>query len=710
MLKYFIAILIMSPFLPGDLHAQQASPAQAAGDDAYSWLEEVSGDKQLAWARARNAETAKELAETADFVQLKADLLKILDSKERIPYVSKRGKFFYNFWRDDKNPRGLWRRTTLAEYRKADPKWELLLDLDALAKAEGENWVWAGAEALKAGGYRHCLLSLSRGGADAGLVREFDLQTRSFVKDGFQLPEAKGGASWINKDSVFVQTDFGPGSMTDSGYPRQVKLWKRGTPLAGARLVYEGRRTDMSISAGHDDTEGFERDFVFHTIAFYNSEQFLLAADGSLRKIDVPNDATASVNREWLLVELRSPWAVGGSTYPAGALLAGRFDDFMAGKRELTMLYEPAANSSLAGYNWTRHHLILNILEDVKNRLLILTPGKDGWKREPFQGAPPFSTVSAWGIDPEKTDEFMMTLDGFLNPASLLYASIGGSPEKLKAQPAFFDASGLEVSQHFAVSRDGTKVPYFQVSLRGLKLDGSNPALLYGYGGFEVSMNPSYSGMIGRAWLSRGGVYALANIRGGSEYGPRWHQAALKANRHRAYDDFTAVAGDLAARGVTSAARLGAMGGSNGGLLMGNMLTLYPGVFGAIVAQVPLLDMKNYSHMLAGASWMAEYGDPDKPEEWDYIRTFSPYHNVKKGAACPPVLFTTSTRDDRVHPGHARKMTAKMKDLGLDVRYYENIEGGHGGAANNEQRAHMSALEYTFLRQKLAPQWTPTGK
>jgi prolyl oligopeptidase len=680
--------------------AQQNSSTEAA--DHYLWLEEVSGEKQLAWARERNAESMKELASGPEFAALKADLLKILDSKERIPYVSKRGKYFYNFWRDDKNPRGLWRRATLEEYRKPEPKWDVILDLDALSKAENENWVWHGADVLKAGGWRYCLVSLSRGGADADVTREFDLEKREFVRDGFYLPEAKGGSAWIDKDSIYVYTDFGPGSMTDSGYPRVVKLWRRGTPLSEAVTVYEGKKTDVRVYAYHDDTKGYERDFVSRSIAFYKSEMFLRAADGALKKIEVPEDAAASVYREWLLVELRSPWAVGGSTWPAGSLLAARFEDFMAGGRSFTPLFEPASNNSLAGYNWTRNHLILNVLEDVRNKLFVLTPGKDGWRREPMRGEQPFSTVSAWGIDPEETDEFMMDVNGFLNPASLYFGEIGGSPEKLKRQPDFFDASGLEVSQHFAVSKDGTRVPYFQISPKGMKLDGSNPTLLYGYGGFEVSMFPYYPSLAGRAWLSRGGTYVLANIRGGAEYGPRWHQAALKSARHRAYEDFAAVADDLAARGVTSPARLGAMGGSNGGLLIGNMLTLYPGRFGALVSQVPLLDMRRYSRLLAGASWMAEYGDPDKPEEWEYIKTFSPYHNLRKGAAYPPLLLTTSTRDDRVHPGHARKMTARMKDLGLDVLYYENIEGGHGGAANNEQRAHMSALEYEFLWRKLA--------
>lgn len=696
MFKTLAALALMTSMPAESLNAQTPP------EDKYLWLEEVAGERQLAWARERNAEAMAELAGTPEFAALKADLLKILDSKERIPYFAKRGPFYYNFWRDDKNPRGLWRRTTPEEYRKAGPKWDVLLDLDALGKAEGVNWVWGGAEVLKAGGYRHALVSLSRGGADATVTREFDVEKREFVKGGFELPEAKGGAAWIDRDTLFVYTDFGPGSLTASGYPRQVKLWKRGRPLAEAELVYEALPSDTSAAAWHDDTPGYERDFVYRSIAFYRNEQFLRLPDGKLKKIEVPEDASASAYRDWLLVELRSPWAVGGSTYPAGALLAARFDDFMAGGRKFDLLFEPGPRASLAGYSWTRRHLLLNTLEDVQNKLYVLTPGEAGWKREPFEGAPPFCSVSAGGLDPEETDEYTMSVDGFLTPPSLYYGTIGGRPEELKRQPGFFDASGLEVSQHFAVSKDGTRVPYFQIARKGLKPDGSHPALLYGYGGFEVSLTPSYSGVRGRAWLDGGGVYALANIRGGAEYGPAWHQAALREKRHRAYEDFAAVARDLAARGVTSPARLGAMGGSNGGLLAGNMLTLYPELFGAIVSQVPLLDMRRYSRLLAGASWVAEYGDPDKPGDWEFIKTFSPYHNLRKDGKYPPVLFTTSTRDDRVHPAHARKMTARMKELGLDARYYENIEGGHGGAADNEQRAHMAALEFSFLRARLA--------
>jgi prolyl oligopeptidase len=698
-------ILIGTAFLMmlmAGVRAQQGKPAQPASatSDPYVWLEDVTGEKALTWVRARNTESMGELASTPAFTQLKQDLLAILDSSARIPYVSKRGPYFYNFWRDAKNPKGLWRRTTLEEYRKLDPKWDVVIDLDALARTEKENWVWAGAQILRPD-YKHALVSLSRGGADATVVREFDMETRAFVKDGFQLPEAKGGVAWIDKDHVYVSTDFGPGSMTTSGYPRVAKLWARGTPLSAAKTVYEGQPTDMSVSAFFDDTPGFERHFVSRAIAFYKSETFLRNPDGALVKIDVPDDANPSVQREWLMVDLRSAWTVGGKTYPAGALVVTKLDDFVRGKRDFTVLFEPTAHSSLAGASWTPHHLVLNVLEDVKNTLFVLTPGDGGWKREPLPGAPEFSTVGASGVDADESDDYFLNVSGYLAPARLQYGKIGEAPQTLKEMPAFFDASGLEVSQHFATSKDGTKVPYFQVSRKGLPLDGARPTLLYGYGGFEISMTPGYSPLVGRGWLSHGGVYVVANIRGGGEYGPRWHQAALRQHRLRAYEDFAAVAEDLFARKVTSRAHLGIEGGSNGGLLMGNMFTLYPQLFGAVVCQVPLLDMQRYSHLLAGASWMAEYGDPDKPQEWSFIRTFSPYHNVKKDVKYPPILFTTSTRDDRVHPGHARKMMAKMMEMGHDVRYYENVEGGHGGAANNEQAAHMQALAFTFLAEKL---------
>ncbi|MCH1910194.1 prolyl oligopeptidase family serine peptidase [Stenotrophomonas sp. Y6] len=676
-----------------------AAMAADEGQDKYAWLEDVTGDKPLAWVKEQNAKAEARLAQSPQFKEMEAGIRAVLDSDAKIPGVEKIGDYYYNFWKDKQHERGVWRRTTLVEYRKAEPLWETVLDLDALNKAEGENWVWHGANCLRPQ-YTRCLIALSRGGADADVTREFDLSKKEWIKDGFFRPEAKGGLGWIDQDTVFVYTDFGDGSMTTSGYPRVVKRWKRGTPMSAATPVYEGTPQDMYIAAMHDDTPGFERDFVSRTIAFYNNELFLLGADGKLAKVDAPNSAEKGVRREWLTLELREPWTVGGKTYAAGSLLATKFDDFMAGKREFDVLFAPTDSTSLAGAAWTRNHVVLNVLDDVKNRLQVLTHGKDGWTRSDFVGAPAFGTIGVGAVDPDESDAVWMTVTDYLTPTTLSLAQIGQQPEVLKTMPAFFDASGKVIEQHFATSKDGTRVPYFVVHGKDMKRDGSNPTLLYGYGGFEISLTPSYSGGMGRAWLDKGGVYVVANIRGGGEYGPRWHQAALKQNRHKAYEDMAAVASDLVARGITSARHLGVQGGSNGGLLTGNMLTQYPELFGAVVVQVPLLDMKRYSHLLAGASWMAEYGNPDTAD-WEFIKTFSPYHLFDPAKNYPPVLFTTSTRDDRVHPGHARKMAAMMIDAGKNVTYYENIEGGHGGAANNAQAAHMSALAYSFLWEQL---------
>ena len=675
--------------------AMTATPA-----DPHLWLEDVEGERQLAWVRERNARSEAALASSPEFKKLEAEILAVLDSDAKIPGVGKMGDHYYNFWQDKANPRGIWRRTTLAEYRKPNPRWETLLDLDALNKAENANWVWQGANCLRPA-YDRCLLSLSRGGADANVSREFDLSTRRFVEGGFFRPESKGGMSWIDRDTAFVYTDFGPGTMTDSGYPRTARLWKRGTPLESATLVYEGAATDMYISAVHDDTPGYERDFVSNTRAFYDNELYLRTADGKLARIDVPNSVEKGVVRQWLTLQPREDWTVGGTTYKGGSYLIADFDGWMAGRRELTVLFEPTERSSLAGATWTKNHVVLNVLEDVKNTLTMLTPQGGEWKRSAFVGAPEIGTVGVRAVDSDESDAVWMTVSGYTTPTTLALAEIGKQPEVLKTMPVFFDASNQVVEQHFATSKDGTRVPYFIVHRKDMKLDGENPTLLYGYGGFEISLTPGYSGAIGKGWLEKGGVYVVANIRGGGEYGPRWHQAALKQNRHKAYEDFAAVAQDLVARGITRPARLGIQGGSNGGLLTGNMLTQYPELFGAVVVQVPLLDMRRYNQLLAGASWMAEYGNPDKPEEWEYIRNFSPYHLFDPAKRYPPTLFTTSTRDDRVHPGHARKMMAMMEAAGKDALYYENIEGGHGGAANNAQRAHMTALAYTFLWNEL---------
>ncbi|MBF8223196.1 prolyl oligopeptidase family serine peptidase [Halomonas sp. 328] len=674
--------------------------------DPHRWLEAVDDPAALAWVREHNAETLARLTADAGFTALRDDLLAILEAEDRIPFVVRRGPHYYNFWQDRAHPRGLWRRTPVAEYAKPQPAWEVLIDLDALNAAEGENWVWHGAHCLRPrdadAPWRHCLISLSRGGADADVTREFDLVEKRWVDDGFQRPEAKGGVGWIDRDSVYVYTDFGAGSLTASGYPRVVKRWRRGTPLATAETLFEGQADDLSVAAVHDPTPGFERDFISRARAFYASELYLREADDQLRRIEVPDSAHKQVHRDWLLIEPREPWELAGTTHPAGSLLVADFAAWLAGRREVTVLFTPEAGRSLTDVTWTRHHLVLNVLEHVRNRLEVLTPGADGWRRAPLAGVPAAGSLSVAAVDEQESDELFLVASDYLTPTTLYHGRVGEPLTPLKRAPARFAAEEFAVTQHFATSADGTRVPYFQVARRDLAPHGDHPTLLYGYGGFEVSLLPAYSPGVGRGWLSRGGVYVVANIRGGGEYGPEWHQAALKEKRPRAFEDFAAVAEDLIARGVTSPRRLGIQGGSNGGLLVGNMLVRYPRLFGAVVCQVPLLDMRRYHELLAGASWMAEYGDPDG-DDWEaFLRDLSPYHNLDPAVAYPPTLLMTSTRDDRVHPGHARKMLARLHELGQPALYYENLEGGHGGAADNPQRAQMQALAFTFLWQTLA--------
>lgn len=697
--------------LAGITHAQSPTPASApapasdpavsdpAGTDPYLWLEDVLGEKSLAWVKQHNAVSVKELEGQPGFPALQARLKTILNSKERIPYVSKNGEYYYNFWRDAQHVRGIWRRTTLAQFQKADPAWETVIDLDQLATSEHENWVWAGASCLYPKGER-CLISLSRGGGDANVVREYDVARRAFVEGGFSLPEAKGSASWIDQDTLFVSTDFGPGSMTSSGYPRIIKQWQRGTPLAQAQTVYEAKPEDLSAGAYKDFTPGHEHQFIERQIDFYSGEMFL--RDGAnLKKVPKPDDATAFTVRDQLLITLRSAWTVNGKTYPQGALLATDFNAFMQGKQNLEVLFAPTATSSLDNVTATKSAILITELDKVKNRITELRHVNGKWQRRAVD-APKLGTLAVSALDHVDSDQYFLTLTDFLNPTTLYLGTANKDQRtKIKSLPAFFDASPYKVEQFESTSKDGSKVPYFVIMNKTTKFDGSNPTVLYGYGGFEVSLKPNYSGVIGEAWLNQGGVYALANIRGGGEFGPRWHQAALKENRQHAYDDFISVAQDLITRKVSSPRHLGIMGGSNGGLLTGAVLVQRPDLFNAVVSQVPLLDMRRYNKLLAGASWMGEYGDPDVPEQWAYISKYSPYQNVSKDKKYPRTLFTTSTRDDRVHPGHARKMVAKMEAQGHDVLYWENTEGGHAGAANNDQQALMWALTYTFLLEQL---------
>ena len=685
----------------------KAQPVNSALNDPYLWLEEVQGDKALAWVRERNAVSTSLLQAHLLFADNKAKVLAILNNRDQIPGVARRGNHLYNFWRDEKNPRGLWRRTSLAEYRKPQPLWEVLLDVDALAKSENENWVWAGADCL-APDYNRCLISLSRGGADAKVTREFDVSKREFVKDGFVVPEAKSQLDWVDIDTLLVGTDFGPGSMTKSGYARVIKQWKRGTPLSSATIIFEGQESDVSAFAAVDMTPGFERTILGRSTDFYNTE-ISLWVKGRLVKIDKPSDASLSWHREWAFLLLKRDMQVENRTYKNGSLLAIKFDELMDGKRSYHVLFEPTGTRSLSreGFSTTRDLVLLNILDNVAGRIEELQ-FKDGkWQRRDVK-VPLTGTLSARGMhDPFVKDDplanhYQMSYLDFLTPASL-YLGKAGSDERelLKSNPAFFDSQGMRTEQRFATSKDGTQVPYFVVYPKNFKSDGTNPTVLYGYGGYQISMAPFYSGGWGTTWYQRGGVFVVANIRGGGEFGPAWHQSAIKQNKQKSYDDFAAVAEDLIKAGITQPKLLGIMGGSNGGLLVGAVMVQRPELFGAVVCSVPLLDMQRYHRLLAGNSWMAEYGDPDKPEEWAFISKYSPYQNVKQGVKYPKVLFATSTRDDRVHPGHARKMAARMIEQGHEVLYYENIEGGHGGAADNAQRANLVALENTFLWQAL---------
>jgi len=656
----------------------------------------VTGDAALAWVRERNARTLAELTTGERFTAMRDGIREVLDSADKIPGLSFRGGYLYNFWRDEGHPKGLWRRTTVDGVR-AD-EWEVLLDLDALAEKEGENWVWAGATALYPD-YGRYLLKLSRGGADATVMREFDIAAPdgpAFVAGGFELPEAKMWLDWIDIDTIFVATDFGPGSLTSSGYPRMVKRWCRGTPLADALTLYEGDVNGNLVYASHDPTPGFERDIVTDWFGFFDSHVYLLGPDDELVKLDVPSDANAEMHKEWLLVRPRTAWTVGGKTYAAGSLLATRLDDYLAGDRHLTVLFEPAPDVVPQYRSWTRHHLVLGLLHNVHSELILLDPAQ-GWARTPLPGVPPLGHTVVNDTNPLHTDELLLQTTGFTEAPTLRYGTVHAAPEVLRQSPSFFDAEGLAVEQLWATSADGTRIPYFHVA----GPDPSGPTLLSAYGGFEVSRTPVYDGGLGRSWLARGGGYVVANIRGGGEFGPGWHRAALRENRPRAFEDLAAVARDLTARGITTAERLGVTGGSNGGLLMGVMLTRYPELFGAIVGRVPLLDMRRFHRMLAGHSWMAEYGDPDT-DDWSFIGGYSPYQNVQSGQTYPPVLWITSTRDDRVHPGHARKMTARLIEHGYAVSYYENIEGGHGGAADNEQTAFCDALAFEFLWRHLS--------
>ncbi len=683
------------------LHPIPAS-AQGADTDPYLWLEEDEGVKPLEWARTQDSATMSEFQKDPNFIKYQDEALKLLNAKDRIPGGQLMGNYIYNFWQDQDHPRGILRRATIAEYKKPAPQWEVVLDIDKLNKDEGKSWVYQGADVLPPD-YSRALVSLSLGGKDATWVREYDYNQKAFVKDGFTVPEAKNSVSWFDSNTVIIGTDFGPGSLTSSGYPRIIKLWKRGTPLASAQTLMEGENSDVDVNGGVDfRPEG--NTFTLHrSTSFWEQSGWLVDQKLKLQPMPFPKDARVDVFfKGYAVALLYSDWL----GIPEGSVVALKTADFGSAdlKSKVEVLFEPDDKSTVQSIGATKDYLLLSILRNVRGRILYLSlnesAGASKWTtgelKLPDLGTVGLSAYNAFG------NSLMASFQDFLTPTKLYYLTDpAAAPEEIKSLPARFDAAGLKISQFEAASKDGTMIPYFVVARADLAADGNNPTLLYGYGGFRVSMTPSYSSSIGNLWLKQGGVYVLANIRGGGEFGPRWHRAGLLKNRQKVFDDFIAVAEDLIKRKITSPKHLGIMGGSNGGLLVGVAFTQRPELFNAVVCQVPLLDMLRYSKLPPGASWIGEYGDPDSADMRAYISTYSPYQNIKAGVKYPKILFVTSTKDDRVHPAHARKAAAKLEALGDKVYYYEETEGGHGAAADNAHRAKEQALEFAYLHRML---------
>ncbi len=676
--------------------------SQEYDNDPFIWLEEVESEKALEWVEEKNSQSLGILKSDRRYGDFYAESLEILNSRERIASPSIIGDFIYNFWQDAEHVRGIWRRTPREKYLAGNPEWEIILDIDEMSEKDGANWVFGGASGLYPD-YNSFMVSLSRGGGDAVVRREFDMTTKTFIEDGFYMPEAKGGLSWLDENTLLISTDLGEETMTTSGYPRQIRIWKRGMALEDAPVLFEGEKEDVS-SYGFVINKN-ERKYVLfgRGITFYTSEYFAYE-NGEVIRLDIPEDANlVNILNNQVIIDLKSDWQVGNQLFRQGSLVSVSYEDLLNNRHDLTLIVEPDERSGVRSVSASYSRLIVNMLNNVSSELYIYDYENGSWNATRVD-APDYGSISTGSVS-NFNDDYFFWYQNFLTPSSLYYANAADNNVKLlQSLPAFFDAGNLKVWQHEARSADGTLIPYFVVGREDMELNGKNPTLLYAYGGFEISMLPSYSAVTGKLWLERGGVYVLANIRGGGEFGPGWHQSGLKENRQKVFDDFHSVAEDIIKRGITSGRHLGIQGGSNGGLLVGVAFTQRPDLYRAVICQVPLLDMKRYNKLLAGASWMGEYGNPDIPEEWEFIKEYSPYHNIEPGRDYPVVFFTTSTRDDRVHPGHARKMVAKMEDMGYRVYYFENTEGGHAGASTNEQRARGSALNFTYLKKKLTGQ------
>jgi len=665
-------------------------------DDPYAWLEDVHGDKPLQWVKEQNDRSLAALKADPRYQKNYDSILQVMDATDRIPMGSLRHGHVYNFWQDARNPKGLWRRTTIADYQTAAPHWQVLLDIDALAKAEGENWVFKGASCSP--GETRCLVSLSRGGGDAVVVREYDLKAKKLTDDGFSLPEAKSDASYLDDDTVLFAT--ARDGETSSGYARIVKQWRRGQPLTDAKVLYEGEASDVASSPAVLLSKDGNIGLIVRAVSFFESDYFLPGSDGAWWKLPLPRTVQVQgLQAGQILLTLREDWTLpDGRKLPHGALVALTLDGTTAERLgKIAVLFAPGPRQAIEAVATGRDKTYVSISDNVIGSVHAFGFADGRWADHklalPGQGTAGIVSTNDDG------PEAMYSFENYLTPPSLFFDAGDGHPKAIKSLPARFDASEMATEQFEATSKDGTKVPYFVT--RPKSLTGPAPAILYGYGGFEVSLTPSYSANFGRLWLSHGGLYVVANIRGGGEFGPGWHDAALKTKRQHAYDDFEAVAADLARRGLTTPKQLGIMGGSNGGLLVSTVMVQKPELFGAVVCQVPLIDMIAYTHIGAGASWIGEYGDPANPAERDYILTYSPYQNVKAAVTYPPVFFVTATSDDRVTPVHARKMAAKMEAQGHDVTFYENTDGGHAAAADHRQAAEMWGLSFVYLAEKL---------
>ena len=701
------AALLLASGIPAVAMAQTPSaPAAFATTDAtdpYIWLEDVQSPRVDAWVAEKNKHSLGTLQSDPRYEGLYQQALDILQSRDRIPGVSiQRDGSLENFWQDAEHVRGIWRRTSMDSYNTANPQWETILDFDALAAAEGANWVYKGATCLAPEG-RYCLISLSDGGKDAVTIREFDKVTKQFVEGGINLPESKSGVSWIDKDTLLISYAYDESSLTTSGYARTVRILKRGQTLDQAVQVFEGKTTDMSVS-GYTlrDADGVVKaTFVQRMRDFYSSDKYILNADNSVTQVPMP--AKGGINAlvaGKLVISTDEDWtAPSGQTFKTGDIFAYDLDAWLADKSvQAELVLSPGEREAVEGISATRNRLVVALYENVRGSIYVYDPAD--WSRT--RANLPENVTVGIGSTSSQNDQFFASVSGYLTPSSLYFGDAAtGQMALSKSLPPKFDATGKIVEQHQAVSKDGTLVPYFVVRSENAPMDGSNPTLLYGYGGFQSSLLPSYSGPMGKLWLERGGVYVIANTRGGGEFGPRWHQAALQENRQRAHEDFQAVALDLIARGITSQPHLGIMGGSQGGLFMGAMLTQRPDLINAAVIQVPLFDMLRFHKLLAGASWMGEYGNPDIAEERAWIAEYSPYQRLSADAPYPEVFIHTSTKDDRVHPGHARKAAARLEELGHQVLFYENTDGGHAAGANLRESARRLALEYTYLTRRL---------